>query len=547
MGWAGSDSGAGEGTTFSGLEDAYLDWDASKRGLFHIRGGQFKVPFGRQEFTSSEKQQFVDRSILSFEFTKSRDVGVMLWGATAQSRVAWALGAFNGNQRNRPANDNGKMQWNARLTFQPWGDVGYSEADFESKDHPLLAVEGEFENNDRHGVTNANDFARPHLRPERRVQVQGPVALRASTSGATARRRRERPSAPTATTPRPGTSCCGRRLEVAARYAAWDPTDAVADNDLTELAGAAQLLHPRTPPEGHAAISAAFATRAATRPPTSCASRCSSSSEPSVKRAAAVLAVLVLAALVAERGQGGGPLLPVPFPNGIAQGAEVGPSAKVGAAVWKGLEAAPRVRVIVALREPTTPVQALAERMAEVEALQGNVLERLAAADFRLTHRWDTISAIAGDATPQALAVLARDPDVLRIDVDEPMFAATGESVSLMRADEVLNQGVTGRGIVVAILDTGVERSHPDLGLQHRGRALLLRRLLPGRSERGGRARAPPPTTTATAPTSPASSPPTAGWRRAASPPTPTSWPSRCSTARGSGPPPRSSPASTTC
>jgi hypothetical protein len=120
----------------------------------HIRGGQFKVPFGRQEFTSSEKQQFVDRSILSFEFTKSRDVGLMLWGATAQSRVAWALGAFNGNQRNRPANDNGKMQWNARLTFQPWGDVGYSEADF-SERPPAPRQEGEFEQPPR--GDNAND------------------------------------------------------------------------------------------------------------------------------------------------------------------------------------------------------------------------------------------------------------------------------------------------------------------------------------------------------------------------------------------------------
>jgi subtilisin family serine protease len=149
---------------------------------------------------------------------------------------------------------------------------------------------------------------------------------------------------------------------------------------------------------------------------------------------------------------------------GLAHGSSgAPPSSKVGAAVWSDLRLAPRVRVIVALREPLTPIQALAERMAEVEALQANVLERLAAADFRLTHRWDTIGAVAGDVTPQGVAALASDPDVLKIDLDEPVFAATAESGGLIGADEVQNLGVTGRGVVVPVLDTGVERGHPDL------------------------------------------------------------------------------------
>jgi hypothetical protein len=237
IGWAGSDTGIAQGTTFSGLEDAYLDWDISRRGLFRARGGQFKVPFGRQEYTSSERQQFVDRSILSAEFTLSRDVGVMLWGGTEGNRLVWALGAFNGNQRNRPANDNAALQWNARLTFQPWGDVGYSEADFESKDHPLLAVEGEFQRNDQQAVTNANDF------DDRTFGLNGVFKYKGFSAFAEYFWRQRTPE----TGPefssngyhaQAGYFLWRRNVEVAARYAAWDPTDAQSGNDISEVAGA---------------------------------------------------------------------------------------------------------------------------------------------------------------------------------------------------------------------------------------------------------------------------------------------------------------------
>ena len=67
-------------------------------------------------------------------------------------------------------------------------------------------------------------------------------------------------------------------------------------------------------------------------------------------------------------------------------------AAEVGARVVDELRLRPRVRVIVALREPTAPATDLTLRNAEVEAIQGNVLEGLRPGDFLLTHRWQSLT-----------------------------------------------------------------------------------------------------------------------------------------------------------
>ncbi len=139
------------------------------------------------------------------------------------------------------------------------------------------------------------------------------------------------------------------------------------------------------------------------------------------------------------------------------------PAAEVGARVVDELRLRPRVRVIVALREPTAPVTDLTLRNAEVEAIQGNVLEGLRPGDFLLTHRWQSLNAFAGDVTLAGLRALAEDPDVLMVDVDPPAYADLAESAALIRADQVRGAGTTGKGVVVAILDTGVDTHHPDI------------------------------------------------------------------------------------
>lgn len=141
------------------LEDANVAYDFSHGNtLFVLKAGQFKVPFGRQELTSSGNQQFVDRSLVSTEFARGRDIGLQISGLLLGGKLDWRVGAFNGAGRNVTSNDNAKLQYDARLTWQPWGEVRYSESDLTFSNEPLLAVAAQYERNDRRGGALSNNF-----------------------------------------------------------------------------------------------------------------------------------------------------------------------------------------------------------------------------------------------------------------------------------------------------------------------------------------------------------------------------------------------------
>ncbi|MGH9362072.1 MAG: porin, partial [Thermoanaerobaculia bacterium] len=136
--------------TANPLEDANVNYDFTNgKKEFQLKAGQYKVPFGRQELTSSGSQEFVDRSAVSNEFARGRDIGVQLWGLPMGGKLDWRVGIFNGNGRTVSRNDNEEYQLNARLTWQPFGDVKYSEGDFDSTDRPLFAVAAQYESNER--------------------------------------------------------------------------------------------------------------------------------------------------------------------------------------------------------------------------------------------------------------------------------------------------------------------------------------------------------------------------------------------------------------
>lgn len=113
-------------------------------------------------------------------------------------------------------------------------------------------------------------------------------------------------------------------------------------------------------------------------------------------------------------------------------------------AVLRG--AAPEIRIIVQHKP-------FAETMAAAAAVGVNV-ER----------RFDTLlTGSAMTATPNAIRVLATRPDVEMIWLDEEVHTLLDRSVPLIQAPAVWELGFTGKGVLVGVVDTGIDPDHPDL------------------------------------------------------------------------------------
>jgi subtilisin len=131
------------------------------------------------------------------------------------------------------------------------------------------------------------------------------------------------------------------------------------------------------------------------------------------------------------------------------------------------------VRVIVELDLPTgrpnVPEGTIAEpsaraaRRTGIAAAQGNTLGRLSGLSHRVLHRYRTVPYLALEVDSQALLELEANP-IVRRDVEDLLLAPSlFESVPLVGADLVWDQGYDGTGTVVAVIDSGVDKTHPFL------------------------------------------------------------------------------------
>jgi len=129
------------------------------------------------------------------------------------------------------------------------------------------------------------------------------------------------------------------------------------------------------------------------------------------------------------------------------------------------------VRVIVELDTSFTPEGELGteakvdEQQQEIEQVQQELLQSLPPAEGEVAppETFESIPYVVLEVDAAALEALADNPAVANIQADVPAPPLLAESIPIIGADDAWAAGYSGAGQVIAILDTGVEKTHPFL------------------------------------------------------------------------------------
>ncbi len=127
----------------------------------------------------------------------------------------------------------------------------------------------------------------------------------------------------------------------------------------------------------------------------------------------------------------------------------------------------------------------------QIESDQKNIIQLLG--DAKSTNKAQEIkpiklvNAVAAEVTPEVLVSLSKKPEVSKIELDEVVYlvdtpesslkeikgsssiqniniiSANAWGVDKVGAPTVWQQGITGKGVTVAVVDTGIDVNHPDL------------------------------------------------------------------------------------
>lgn len=124
--------------------------------------------------------------------------------------------------------------------------------------------------------------------------------------------------------------------------------------------------------------------------------------------------------------------------------------------------------VIVWLRDNqyTSPdyTEDFVKKRSEIAKVENEVLSVFLPEEFKLRFRYIVNNGFSGTVTKEGFEKLLMSPLVEEIYLNGVFHKVLAESRPLINASVVDNMGVTGSGIGVCVLDTGVDYTHPALG-----------------------------------------------------------------------------------
>jgi subtilisin family serine protease len=135
-------------------------------------------------------------------------------------------------------------------------------------------------------------------------------------------------------------------------------------------------------------------------------------------------------------------------------------AAKIEPSVQQQMAQNQTVRVIVLFKSPPALLQSDAQRLGHIKQTADGLLRDLNIGEPNRRFNWIPALAVTVDA--DLLDRLANHPDVLTIGIDAPGSGHLAESAPLANMTPLYSNGMNGRGITVAVVDSGIDTDHAD-------------------------------------------------------------------------------------